>query len=97
VPKSIPTVRELRRRGRRLDRHNIRIERVLAELRRGETLQLCYSPRPLWRLSSGAFIPHDIARVVVGLPCVAGCGDTLLAGEPSQTFHYVDGREEIAP
>ena len=86
MPRSVPTAPELRRRGRRLDRHNIRVGQVLSELRRGETLQLSYSPRPLWRLSSGQFVPDDVAKTIIGLPDVVGCGDTLFAGELSQTF-----------
>jgi hypothetical protein len=87
---SVPTVQSLRRQARRLDRqarslnrHSLRVEQVVAELRRGATLQLSYSPRPIWRLSSGEFIVNAVARTVIDLPCVVGVGDTLFAGELS--------------
>ena len=89
----------LRRRARRLDRqarslnrHSLRVEQVVAELRRGATLQLSFSPRPHWRLSSGPFVPADVATTVINLPCVVGVGDTLFGDAGlSQTFRYLDG------
>lgn len=104
MPKFIPTAQSLRHQARRLDRqarrlnrHGLRAEQVVAELQRGATLQLSYEPRPLWRLSSGQFVPEQTALAVIALPNVVGDSDALLAGELSQTFHYVEGREEIAP
>ena len=76
--------------------NNIRVGRVLNELRRGAVLQLSFSPRRHWRLSSGPFVTDEVARTVIGLPGVSGVGDTLFAGELSlsQTFRYVDGEKD---
>jgi hypothetical protein len=94
---SIPTVQSLRRQASRLDRqarsfnrHSLRVEQVVAELRRGATLQLSYSPRPHWRLSSGPFVPADVATAVISQRCVVGVGDTLFADGLSQTFRYTE-------
>src|SRR5262245_14926583 len=84
---------ELASKARRLDRHNIGVERVLSELRRGATLQLSHSPRLHWRLSSGAFVTDEVARTVIGRPNVTGVGDALFTGELSQTFRFTDERD----
>jgi hypothetical protein len=96
MPRSVPTVQSLSRQARRLDhqarslnRHSLRVEQVVAELRRGAILQLSYSPRSHWRLSSGPFVTDHVATTVIGMPNVVGVGDTLFAGELSQTFRYV--------
>jgi hypothetical protein len=87
----VHTRHELARKARRLDRHSLSVEQVVGELRRGATLQPSYSPRRVWRLSSGAFVTDDVARTVIGLRCVTGVGDTLFAGELSQTYRFTDG------
>jgi hypothetical protein len=90
----VHTPHELARKARHLDRRNINTKQVLDELRRGAFLQLSYGPRPIWRLSSGSFIRDEVARAVIGMPCVTGCGDTLLAGEPCQTFRFTTDGED---
>ena len=84
----VHTPHELARNVRRLGRHSVSVERVVGELRRGASLQLHYGPRPIWRLSSGAFVPEEVARTVIGMPCITGVGDTLFAGELSQTYCF---------
>jgi hypothetical protein len=91
MTRSVPTAIELRRQARRLDRRGIHVGRVLSELRRGAVLQLSYEPRRLWRLSSGAFVTDNVAKIIIGLPCVEGVGDTLFAGGLSQTWRFIDG------
>jgi hypothetical protein len=101
--RSVPTSSSLRRQARRLDRqarsqvrHELRVGQVLNELRRGAVLQLSYSPRPHWRLSSGQFVTDHVATSVINFPYVVGVGDALplFAGELSQTFRYVENLEE---
>jgi hypothetical protein len=92
----IHTPRELDRKRRRLDRQRCSAEQVLNEMqRRGATLHLSFSPREHWVLSTGTFVTSDIAHVVIANPNVAGVGDTLLGGGPSQTFRYVTQEEEV--
>jgi hypothetical protein len=87
----VHTPDELRLKARRLDRHSLSVERVVRELRNGATLLLSFSPRQHWRLSTGEFISREVAVTVVNLPDVVGVGDTLFAGEASQTYRYVGG------
>jgi hypothetical protein len=93
-PSSAHTAAELARKARRLDWRNIGAERVLDALRRGATLQLSYAPRRHWSLGSGAFVTDEVARTVIGSPNVAAVGDTLFAGELSQTWRYVTDGED---
>jgi hypothetical protein len=90
----IHTASSLANKRRRLDRHSAGVEQVLGELRRGAALHLSFSPRKHWRLSSGAFVTDEVARTVIGLPCVIGVGDALLAGELSQTFRFTTDGED---
>jgi hypothetical protein len=88
----VHTPHELAHKARRLDRHSLSVERVVRELRNGATLQLSFSPRQHWRLSTGEFISREVAVIVVNLPDIVGVGDTLFAGELSQTFRFTDER-----
>jgi hypothetical protein len=90
----VHTPNELARKARRLGRHSLTIERVIRALQRGATLQLSFSPRQHWRLSTGEFISRETAVTVVNLPDVVGVGDTLFAGEPSQTYRYLEKTQE---
>jgi hypothetical protein len=82
----VHTPHELAHKARRLDRHSLSVERVVREL------QLSFSPRQHWRLSTGEFISREVAVIVVNLPDIVGVGDTLFAGELSQTFRFTDER-----
>ena len=46
--------------------------------------------RALWRLSSGPFVPADIAAIVITKTCVVPVGDTLFNDLPSQTWRFTD-------
>jgi hypothetical protein len=87
---SIHTPRTLARQARRLDRRNISVEGVLAEMRKGASLHLSHSPRRHWRLSNGTWVTDEVARTLVDLPQVAAVGDCLFAGVQSQTYRYVE-------
>ena len=86
----IHTASSLANKRRRLDRHSAGVEQVLGELRRGAALHLSFSPRKHWRLSSGAFVTDEVARTVIGLPCVASVDGALFEGVPSQTYRYCE-------
>jgi hypothetical protein len=86
---------ELDRKRRRLDRRNCSVEQVLDEMRRrGAVLLLSFSPREHWRLSTGIFVPPEIARAVVNQPSIVSCGDALFAGATAQTFRFVEAQED---
>ena len=46
--------------------------------------------RALWRLSSGPFVPADVAAIVITKTCVVLIGDTLFNDLPSQTWRFTD-------
>jgi hypothetical protein len=58
---SIHTASSLARKHHSLNRHIREVENALAELRRGASLHLSYSPRRHWRLSSGVFVTDEVA------------------------------------
>jgi hypothetical protein len=68
--------------------HNREAENALAELRRGASLHLSYSPRQHWRLSSGVFVTIEAAQIIIASPCVAAVGDCLFDQSLSQTWRY---------
>jgi hypothetical protein len=87
---AIHTQGELARKARRLDRRNRAVEQALSELRRGATLLFSHSPHPHWRLSTGALVSDRVAHTLIDLPGVVGVGDTLFAGELSQTYRHAE-------
>ena len=88
---SVPTTRELARQGRRLDRRNAKVERVLTCMQRGATLHCQFEyGRPTWWLSDRSYVGEGIAKIVIADSRVVGVGDSLLVGIPSQTFRYVE-------
>jgi hypothetical protein len=89
------TPRELDRKRRRLDRRNCNAAQVIGQMRDGgATLHLSHSPRPHWRLSTGEFVPDEIARAVIALPIVVDVGDALFAGVLGQTYRYAE-KEDV--
>jgi hypothetical protein len=94
TPRSRQAVgRRLDRRNRRLERIQLRVEEVVADmaavlsLHRGLHRWKCVQ----WTLSDGEVIDDDIAWQVIQHSEVVPVGDCLFpeTGEPSQTFRYV--------
>jgi hypothetical protein len=83
----VHTPRELARKARRLDRHSLNVEQVVSELRRGAILLLSFAPHRHWRLSSGPFVPDQVARTVIGLPCVTGVGEIIYVRRREKARH----------
>jgi hypothetical protein len=87
--RSVPTVSSLTRQGRRLDRRNAKVERVLTCMQRGATLHCQFEyGRPIWWLSDRSHVSADVAKVVVADLRVIGVGDSLLVGVPAQTYRF---------
>jgi hypothetical protein len=85
---SIHTPGSLARKYRSLDRRKREVEGALAELRRGASLHLSFSPRRHWRMSSGVFITDEVARVLITMPAVVAISDCLFDQSLSQTWRY---------
>jgi hypothetical protein len=87
---AIPTSSGLRNSSRCLDRRNAGVAVVLAAMRNGACLQLEFNPTgSRWRMSNGKYVNVDVARTVIANKHVVGVGDSLFAGELSQTWRYV--------
>jgi hypothetical protein len=41
-----------------------------------------------WRMSNGHFVSNEVAEIIITDKHVIGVGDTLFAGEPSQTWRF---------
>jgi hypothetical protein len=81
----VTTDAELRHRQRQHDRHEANVARVLAAMRRGAR----NGGRPLWWLSSGPFVPTEVAKAITTHPDVVPGNDTLFPGAPSQTWRWI--------
>jgi hypothetical protein len=89
---AIPTVAELRRKHRRLDRRRASAATVMARLQRGASLNLSFE-RGLrrWCLSDdGTSIPEAVAKIIIADHRVVGVGDALFRNLPSQTYRYAE-------
>ena len=86
---SVPTLSEVIKSRRRLDRRRRQVGRVLVAMQAGAALHLHYEQgRPIWRLSSGQFVPADVAAVVIAKEVIVAVGDSLFANAPGQTWRY---------
>ena len=87
----IPTLAKARRRA---DRRRQGVVVVIDAMRAGACLQLQYSNgRELWRLSSGMFVPSDVAAVVTSRSEIIDCGGALFAGLRGQVWRYAAEQE----
>jgi hypothetical protein len=83
----IQTLTQLQVANRRLDRRRAGVNKLLAAIRRGASLHLSYqNGQPLWQLSTGEFVPSDVAEIVIKAPDVVSVGDALLPNHPAQTW-----------
>jgi hypothetical protein len=86
----IPTAASLRKAHRRLANRSADAASVLSSMQRGAILQLQYqNGRQLWRLSTGAFITAEVAKIVAASGDVVGDDDSLSPDAPPQTWRYV--------
>jgi hypothetical protein len=93
----IPTAESLRRVHRRLARrtatkhqHGLTAASILQKMQRGASLRCHHSHRTIWTFSTGEFVAHVVAIVVVGDPRVVAVGDCLFGGELSQTYRFTE-------
>jgi len=87
---TMPTVTSLRRNRRRQG-----AERIIAAMKQGAALRLHYQGgRAIWSLSSGPFVPADVAAIVTANPRVVCVGDALFLGMPGQTWRYCEPQED---
>lgn len=87
----IQTAEELSRRHRRLDRQPGGVWRVWAAMKDGASLHCEFrNGRRIWWLSTGEFVPNDVAMFVAVKPEIVAVGDALFGGIPSQTYRYVN-------
>ena len=64
-------------------------------MRAGATLHLQYEPsREWWILSNGWTVPPDVAAIVINHPGVAAVGDALFPNTRSQTWRFIEPKEE---
>ena len=88
---SIHTPHEFVRKGRRLNRLNGDVERVIAAMRRGATLHRTHRPNSTrWSLSTGMPVSDEVARAVITRGDVVGVGDSLFGCELSQTCRFIE-------
>jgi len=86
----IPTVQQLRRDRRRLDRRRQRAEFVLRAMRRGNALHLCHTRNgSMWTLSDGQRVDADIEAMVACDANVVPVGDGLSGANTSQTWRWI--------
>jgi len=90
---AIQTLATVGRARARADRHRNRAADVVAKMRSGAVLHLCFTSRgPVWSLSDGTVVHPDIAKIVTTNVNIHGVGDSLfprVAG-CSQTFLWQD-------
>jgi hypothetical protein len=87
---SIPTIADLKRQQRRVDRRRTSAAHVLTRMQRGESLLLCFeNGHSVWRTSGGLKVAEDIARSVIAHTDVCGVGDALFGGL-SQTWRWIE-------
>jgi hypothetical protein len=56
----------------------------------GAKLHLHYEhSRPIWGLSTGEFVPADVAALVISNPAVVSVGDSLFRDLPGQTWRWI--------
>jgi hypothetical protein len=82
--------RAARRNGRGQHRA-VETKQILAQMRERNVMlhRICRPARVIWRLSTGEFIPAEIAIDLLNNENVVGTGDFLLGGlELSQTFRW---------
>ena len=88
---SIHTEAELNRKGRRLDRINGGVNRVIAAMQRGVTLRRTNRPNSTrLTLSNGMAVSGEVAHAVISRSDVVGVGDSLFGRELSQTWRWVE-------
>ena len=88
---AIHTPRELARKGRRLDRVNGAVERVIEAMQHGAALHRTHRPNSTrWALSNGMPVSDEVARAVISRDDVAGVGDSLFDRGLSQTWRWVE-------
>jgi hypothetical protein len=87
---SILTPQSLAAGSRRLDRRNALVAYVLAELRRGVSLQCTHTRYGVvWTLSTGHRVAPDIATIVIALAEVKAANDGLFPGM-SQSYRATE-------
>jgi hypothetical protein len=74
---------------RQIDRERREADRVFGAMRDGALLFLHFeNGRPIWRLSTGQFVPANAANTVINRPDIASRGDGLFYGMPGQTWRF---------
>jgi hypothetical protein len=87
----IPTAKKLEVLGRRLDRKNAAVRRVLHLMQfGGRSLHLHFRNRPRWHLSDGREVPAEVANLVIQHRSVVGVGDALISGCAHQTYRFAE-------
>jgi hypothetical protein len=90
MTRSIPTPASLRRRHRHLDRRISNVDRVLAAMRRGESLHLEFeNGHPRWSLSGGRTVPTHIAAFVIADVSVVAVGRAVFDDCLGQTWRIL--------
>jgi hypothetical protein len=92
----IHTVSSLQRSRRRLDRQRLAVERAAAAMRAGAILCLEHGrDRRWWVLSpSGSIVTEDVAAILTARPDIRATGDTLFPDMKSQTWQFIEPRED---
>jgi hypothetical protein len=85
---------QLRVRGRKLDRLNVRVARARRAMHRGAILHLQYTPTATWRLSNGRRLDGETARILlISDPQIEPRDRSLFPNiTHPQTFQYKETR-----
>jgi hypothetical protein len=90
----VPTAADAQRVRRRLDRRRRHVDRVIEALRADAALHLTFvNGRALWSLSSGVFVPADVAELVIDKSGVTPCDGALFPDVPAQTWRFIECME----
>jgi hypothetical protein len=87
---AVHTVDSLRKSRRGIISRLEKADRVLREMRAGNSLYLMRTAGgPIWRLSNGKYVSNTVAELVVASASVVGAGDCLFRDKAlSQTFRW---------
>jgi hypothetical protein len=84
---------QLRARGRKLDRLNVRVARPRRAMRQGAVLHLQFAPTATWRLSNGLRLDDETARILISDPQIEPRDQSLFPTiTHPQTFQHKETR-----
>jgi hypothetical protein len=87
----VQTLAQLQRTHRRLDRVRSGVAHTLSQMQSGQALHLSFEKgRTVWRLTNGATVHEQVAKVVVAHTNIVSCGDGLFHNCLGQTWRWAE-------